>query len=87
MAIDNLHSRCIDGIKRIKDEAKNQDKFNEKPDKKKEAEHQTTKPRANKEGKDGKDGGNHEDVTDNYQMKCKKKSLFYIFQAIRPFSN
>ena len=70
MAIDNLHTRCLEGIKRIKDDAKKEDKINEKPDKKKgDSGDQPAKTKTTKEAKEARDNNNAEEATDNYHLK------------------
>jgi chromosome segregation ATPase len=73
MAIDNIFSRCEDGIKYIKEDPKKQQDENKKTEEKKKEEAM----KAAKSGKNPKDATPAEDV-DDFNKKCKLMILLFI---------
>jgi len=68
MAVDNIHTRCEEGIVKIKDDAKKETEKVEKVDTKKA--NTTIKSKKDKDGKDKNNGG--QDEEDDFQKKADR---------------
>lgn len=69
MAVDNIHTRCEEGIQKIKEDAKKESEKGEKIDSKKDKANPKTKKE--KDGKDKKEVGNQEEE-DNFMTKAER---------------